>query len=39
MMAACFVCRYNCITSDCPEKRIKLPGHPRELPASDGVVP
>jgi hypothetical protein len=39
MMAACFVCRYNLHYLRLSEIRIKLPGHPRELPVSDGVVP
>ena len=38
MMAACFVCRYNLHYFRLVEKRIKLPCHPRELPASDAVV-
>jgi len=39
MMVACFVCRYNLHYLRLAEKRIKLPCHPRELPASDAVVP
>lgn len=39
IMAACFVCRYNLHYFRLAGKPIKLPRHPRELPASDGVVP